>query len=95
MQQSVTNRHVVRDTGRLVGIFPTVSLPSSWLSFFSYHIFVTLPMNHMADSPVLSMTIREKADQAHQDRVDDTVGAQVAASSTVGNDDEEEDDPWK
>ena len=40
---------------------------------------------------------RSKVDQAHQDRVDDTVGAQTAASSTGGNDDddEEEDDPWE
>ena len=52
-------------------------------------------MNHMAESIILSMTIQEKADQAHQDRVDDTVGAQMAASTSGGNDDEEEDDPWK
>ena len=39
-----------------------------------------------------------KADQAHQDRVDDTVGQQVAASSSGGGEDgeEEEDDHlWK
>ena len=36
-----------------------------------------------------------KADQAHQGRVDDTVGAQVAASSTTSGEDGEEEDPWK
>ena len=36
-----------------------------------------------------------KADQVHQDRVDRTVGQQVAASSNDDDDDEEEGDPWK
>ena len=35
-----------------------------------------------------------KADQAHQDRVDDTVGAQVVAFCS-GNDDDDDDDSWK
>ena len=53
-------------------------------------------MNHMSESIILSMTIQEKADQAHQDRVDDTVGAQVDASSSgSGKDDDDEEDPWK
>ena len=51
-------------------------------------------MNHTAMSFVLPMMIREKADQAHQDRVDDTTGQQaVAAGSGDGGDDEE--DPFK
>ena len=55
---------------------------------------MTIPMNHTAMSFVLPMMIREKADQAHQDRVDDTTGQQaVAAGSGDGGDDEE--DPFK
>ena len=42
LQQSITNRHVVCDTGRPVGIFSTVSFPPSRLSFFSYYIFMTI-----------------------------------------------------
>ena len=80
----------------LMGIFPTVSLPPSWLSLFSNSICIAMPMSHMADCFILSMTIRETADQARQDRVDDTVGPQVAASSSGGgSDNDDEAGPWK
>ena len=61
LQHSGTNRCIVRDTGCLMGIIPTVSLPPSWLSLFSYHIFVTLPMSHMVVLSILPMMmIRER-----------------------------------
>ena len=83
----------------LIGIFPTVSRPPLHISLFFFISHLHDNINELYDNVVHPANEdTRKADQAHQDRVDDTVGQQVAASSSGGGEDgeEEEDDHlWK
>ena len=89
LQQSITNCHVICDTVlrehpsyRISPTITTFTLLISNLHGNANEPYGRVPLSDDDDTRM--------ADQAHQDRVDDTVGEQVAASSD--NDDDDDDD---